>query len=33
MMEALLEQHLQGWSGFDDTAQRAQLAIKLGAKK
>jgi ferrochelatase len=33
MMEALLEQHLQGWSAFDDTAQRAELAIKLGAKK
>jgi ferrochelatase len=33
MMERLLEQHLQGWSGFDDTAQRAELAIKLGAEK
>ncbi len=32
MMAALLEQHLQGWSGFDDTAQRAELATKLGAK-
>ena len=32
MMEALLEEHLHGWSGFDDTAQRAELAIKLGAE-
>lgn len=33
MMAALLAQHLHGWSGFDDTAQRAELAIKLGAKQ
>lgn len=33
MMAALLEQHLHGWSGFDDTVQRAELAIKLGAKQ
>lgn len=32
MMAALLEQHLHGWSGFDDTAQRAKLATKLGAE-
>ena len=32
MMSALLEQHLHGWSGFDDTTQRAELAKKLGAK-
>jgi len=33
MMSELLEQHLQGWSGFVDTKQRAELAIKLGAKQ
>jgi len=33
MMANLLEQHLQGWSGFEDTAQRAELAVKLGAKR
>ncbi|MFT4938614.1 MAG: ferrochelatase [Paraglaciecola sp.] len=33
MMAELLEQHLHGWSGFDDTAQRAELAMKLGAQK
>jgi hypothetical protein len=32
MMDELLEQHLHGWSSFDDTAQRAELATKLGAK-
>jgi ferrochelatase len=33
MMETLLEQHLQGWNSVDDTALRAELAIKLGAEK
>ena len=31
MMAALLEQHLHGWSGCDDTTKRAELATKLGA--
>ncbi|MFQ3338749.1 MAG: ferrochelatase [Colwellia sp.] len=32
MMETLIAQHIQGWSAFDDTEQRAALAVKLGAK-
>jgi ferrochelatase len=33
MMSELLEQHLQGWSGFSDTEQRAELAKDLGGKQ
>jgi ferrochelatase len=33
MMEQLVEQHIQGWSSFSDTEQRAELAIKLGAEQ
>ncbi|MFT7127580.1 MAG: ferrochelatase [Pseudoalteromonas tetraodonis] len=32
MMAELAEQHMQGWSGCDDTALRAELAAELGAK-
>ena len=32
MMAKLVEQHLQGWSVNNDTAQRFELATKLGAK-
>jgi ferrochelatase len=32
MMAGLLEQHLHGWTSFEDTSQRAELATKLGAK-
>ena len=32
MMAQLTEQHLQGWSVNSETAQRFQLATKLGAK-
>jgi len=33
MMRDLLEQHLQGWSGFSDTEQRSALAKELGASQ
>jgi ferrochelatase len=33
MMAELLQQHLQGWSSFEETAQRAELATKLGAQQ
>jgi ferrochelatase len=32
MMAELAEQHMQGWSGCDDTVLRAELAAELGAK-
>jgi ferrochelatase len=32
MMAALVEQHTHGWCGFDETAQRVELAKKLGAE-
>jgi ferrochelatase len=32
MMEKLLEQHLHGWTVFNDTDKRVELANKLGAE-
>ncbi|MFT5663043.1 MAG: ferrochelatase [Gammaproteobacteria bacterium] len=32
MMAELLGQHLHGWSGFEDTEHRAELALILGAQ-